>query len=66
MQIIVCLVSSKSGAGVSHVPSKPPLVNSCHRSRSAVESSKKLYNRTYIASEIYNSPLSGGTYIVEF
>lgn len=63
MQMPACLVSSKSGAGV---PSELSFITSLHWLKSAVESSKKLYNRTCTMLRIYDTPSLGGTYIVEF
>ena len=57
VQMPACLVSSKSGAGV---PSEPPLITSRHWLTFAVESLKKLYNKTYIALKICDIPYWAG------
>ena len=65
MHMPACLVSSKSGAAVSRVPSQLSFLTSRHWLTFAVESLKKLYNRTCRASKTYDiSP--GRTYIIEF
>ena len=61
MQMLACLDSLKSGAGASEFP----LITSRHWSSLAVESLKKLYNKTYTTLKPMTSPL-GGAYIVEF
>jgi hypothetical protein len=45
-QILACLVSLKSGADISCVPSEMFLITSRHCPALAVESLKKLYNKT--------------------
>ena len=52
MQMLACLVSSKSGAGVSGLP----FSTSRHWLTLAVESLKKLYNRTCAGFKIYDIP----------
>ena len=54
-QMLACLVSSNSGAGVSYVLSELSLITSRHWLAFALESSKKLYNRTCVVLKIYNS-----------
>ena len=54
MHMPACLVSSKSGAGMSHVPPELSLLTSRHWLTFAVESLKKLYNKTCRASKIYD------------
>ena len=56
MQILACLVSSKSGAGVSGLP----LITSRHWLILAVESLKKLYNRTCAGLKTYDTPHRAG------
>ena len=49
VQMLACLVSSKSGAGAS---SGLPLMTSRHWLAFAVESLKKLYNKTFVELDI--------------